>query len=142
MARVSQTLTARVGRFLLVPAMIAIVLLAATAPRALAANSLSGEGLTGTGKSTGGSTSGGCPNRARESGSMGFSASGTATGPYPGSFAETGSFSLSGIRNPPWTIHFSATFTINSGNTKITGSFASPSHAWWGWGSSVTALAG
>ena len=135
MARVSQTLTARDGRFLLVPAMIAIVLLAATAPRALAVNSLSGEGLTGTGKSTGGSTSGGCPNRASESGSMGFSASGTATGPsYPGSFSETGSFSLSGIRNPPWTIHFSATFTIKSGNTKITGSFASPSHAWWGVG--------
>ena len=134
MARVSQTLTARDGRFLVVPAMIAIVLLAATAPRALAVNSLSGEGLTGTGKSTGGSTSGGCPNRASESGSMGFSASGSATGPYPGSFSETGSFSLSGIRNPPWTIHFSAAFTIKSGNTKITGSFASPSHAWWGVG--------
>ena len=58
---------------------------------------------------------------------MGFSASGTATGPYPGSFSETGSFSLSGYRNPPWTIHFSAAFTIKSGNTTITGSFASPS---------------
>ena len=134
MARVSQTFTARDGRFLLVAAMIAIVLLAATAPCALAVTSLSGEGLTGTGKSTGGSTSGGCPNRASESGSMGFSVSGTATGPYPGSFSETGSFSLSGVRNPPWTIHFSAAFTIKSGNTKITGSFASPSHAWWGVG--------
>ena len=40
MARVSQTLTGRDGRFLLVPAMIAIVLLAATAPCALAVTSL------------------------------------------------------------------------------------------------------
>lgn len=62
---------------------------------------------------------------------MGFSASGTATGPYTGSFTESGSFSLSGYRNPPWSIHFSASFTITSGATTITGTFASAPYAWW-----------
>jgi len=45
--------------------------------------------------------------------------------------SETGSFSLSGYRNPPWAIKFSAAFTISSGSTTITGSFASPSNALW-----------
>jgi hypothetical protein len=121
-------------RFAVIWAVAALVYLAAAAQSAWAVTPLTGEGLTGSGKSTGGSTSGGCPNRTSEGGSMGFSATGSATGPYPGSLSETGSFSLSGIRNPPWAIHFSAGFTIKSGNTKITGSFASPRNAWWGVG--------
>jgi len=55
----------------------------------LAVAPLTGEGLTGAGKSTGGSTSGNCSNRLSESGSMGFSVSGTAAGPYPGAFSAS-----------------------------------------------------
>jgi hypothetical protein len=128
-------------RFAVICALAAVVYLAAAAQSAWATTSLTGEGLTGAGASTGGSAYGSCNYRASESGSMGFSITGTAAPvapapvpPYPGSFSETGSFSLSGIRNPPWKIHFSAAFTIKSGNTKITGSFASPSNAWWGVG--------
>jgi hypothetical protein len=65
---------------------------------------------------------------------VGFNLQGAAAGPYPGAFVETGSFSLSGNRNPPWAIRFSAAFTIRSGTTTITGSFVSPKYAWWGIG--------
>jgi hypothetical protein len=132
--RDSHVLKTRRNRFVVISVLAAIALFAASAGSAWAMTPLTGEGLTGAGKSTGGSASGGCPNRTSESGSMGFNVSGTATVPYLGSLSETGSFSLSGYRNPPWTIRFSAAFTITSGKTTITGSFASPSHAWWGVG--------
>jgi hypothetical protein len=48
-----------------------------------------------------------------------YSISGTATGPYPGTFTEAGSFSTS-------TPIISATFTITSGTTTITGSKSAP----------------
>ena len=121
--------------FAVIPTLAAIVLLAAAPTSAVAAvTPLTGEGLTGAATSTGGSASGSCPNRFSESGSMGFSVGGTGTGPYRWPFSETGNFSLSGVRNPPWMIRFSAAFTIKSGNTTITGSFASPRNAWWGVG--------
>jgi hypothetical protein len=132
--RVSRIASVRQKRLAVLSAFAAVVAALATAQSAWAVASLTGEGLPGAGKSTGGSTSGSCNYRGSESGSMGFSVSGTATGPYPGAFSETGSFSLSGYRNPPWTIKFSAAFTITSGGKKITGSFASPSNAWWGVG--------
>jgi hypothetical protein len=44
-----------------------------------------------------------------------FSVSGTATGPYPGTFTEAGTWA-------PLSSSFSATFTITSGTTTITGS--------------------
>ena len=132
--RVSHVLQTRRNRFVVISVLAAMAFFAASAGSAWAMTPLTGEGLTGAGKSTGGSTSGGCPNRTSENGSMGFSVSGTAAGPYPGSFSETGTFSLSGVRNPPWTTRFSATFTITSGKTTITGSFASPSPALWGVG--------
>jgi Carboxypeptidase regulatory-like domain len=132
--RVSHVLKTRRNRFVVISVLAAIAFFAASAGSAWAMTPLTGEGLTGAGKSTGGSASGGCPNRTSESGSMRFNLSGTAVGPYPGSLSEMGSFSLSGYRNPPWTIRFSAAFTITSGKTTITGSFASPSHAWWGVG--------
>jgi hypothetical protein len=118
-------------RCAVIPLLAAIVLLAA-AQSALATTSLTGEALTGAGRSTGGSTSGSCPNRTSESGNVGFNvASGTATGPYAGSLAESGSFSVSGYRNPPWKVTFRSSFTIQSGGTTITGSFATPTNAWW-----------
>ena len=134
-AGVLRALDVRWKGFAVICALASIVFLAGAAQSAVAAvTPLTGEGLTGAGKSTGGSAFGSCSNRGSESGSMGFSVSGTAMGPYSGSFSETGSFSLSGFRNPPWTIRFSAAFTITSGKTTITGSFASPTHAWWGVG--------
>jgi hypothetical protein len=73
---------------------------------ASAASTLTGENLTGASAS---GNSGACPTPT-------FSVSGTATGPYPGTFTESGSFTL----GPPFP--FSATFTITSGTTTITGS--------------------
>lgn len=121
-------------RLRLVPALAVIAFFAAATPSALAAESLTGETFSGAGLSTGGSIGGGCPNRFSEYGSVGFNAVGTVSGPYPGSFSENGTFSLSGYRNPPWTIRFSASFTITSGTTTITGSFSTAPHAWWGGG--------
>ena len=46
-----------------------------------------------------------------------FGVSGTATGPYPGAFTEAGTWA-------PLSFSFSATFTITSGTTTITGSKA------------------
>ena len=49
-----------------------------------------------------------------------YSVSGTATGPYPGTFTETGSGTAGGLGGPgPATL--SASFTIHSGNFLITG---------------------
>jgi hypothetical protein len=84
------------------------------APAALAQttpSSLAGE----TFSSTSGSVSGTCtsPNI----GSFTFSTSGTATGPYPGTFTESGSFTInSGVTA------FSATFAITSGTNTVSGS--------------------
>src|SRR3954452_16037838 len=69
---------------------------------AFAASTLTGESLTG-GSASGNSPA--CPTAT-------YSVSGTATGPYPGTFQETGQISSS----------FSANFTITSGSTTITGS--------------------
>jgi hypothetical protein len=115
-----------------IPVLAAIVVLVA-AQSAAAATSLTGEALSGgTATSTGGSTSGSCPNRSSERGTVGFKVgSGTATGPYVGSFAEGGTFSVSGYRNPPWRVRFTASFTITSRGTTITGSFATPPNTWW-----------
>ena len=128
------SLTNAPKRLLILPALAVIAFFAIATPSALAAQSLTGETFSGAGPTTGGSTAGSCPNRSSENGFVGFNAVGTVTGPYPGSFSENGTFSLSGYRNPPWTIRFSASFTITSGTTTITGSFSTAPHAWWGVG--------
>jgi hypothetical protein len=81
---------------------LAVGLLPATAS---AVSTLTGETLRGGG-------SGGNP---PDCSTGSFSISGNATGPYPGPFTETGTWTLS----PPI---FSANFTITSGTTTITGS--------------------
>lgn len=65
-------------------------------------HSLVGETFTLTGGSASGCVNGG---------TLTFSVSGTATGPYPGTFTESGTASLAG---------FSATFTIKSLTGKVT----------------------
>jgi hypothetical protein len=77
-------------------------------PPAAAESTLTGQTLSGS-SSQGNSVA--CP-------APTYRVSGTATGPYPGMFEESGTWSLSGGGNPP----FSATFTITSGTTTITGS--------------------
>jgi hypothetical protein len=79
------------------------LVLAVGLPPATAAAVLTGETLSGS--STQGNSSA-CPT---------YSVSGNATGPYPGTFQETGSLDINAGS-------FSATFTITSGATRITGS--------------------
>jgi hypothetical protein len=46
-----------------------------------------------------------------------------ATGPYPGTFRESGGYSYSSVAGKqPYYLHFSASFTITSGGATITGS--------------------
>ncbi len=73
---------------------------------ASAASTLTGESLSGSSSQ---GNSGTCPTPT-------FSVGGTATGPYPGTLAESGTWTLGG------NFTFSATFTITSGTTTITGS--------------------
>lgn len=83
-------------------------------------SSLAGEALTSR-DVTGSQLTGGCPLTDGQEASFSFSVSGTATGPFPGTFTESGSFSApgSGIVDT-----FSSTFTIKSpsGTVTVTGS--------------------
>src|SRR6476620_7746476 len=90
------------GLGLTVALVLAVGLLPAVAS---AASTLTGESFNGSSSS---GNSGACPTPT-------FAVSGTATGPYPGTFTESGS----------WTVlqfEFNATFTTASGTTTITGS--------------------
>lgn len=69
---------------------------------------LTGETLSGTTSAS--ENSGLCPTAT-------YMVNGTATGPYPGTFSETGTVSVT---------QFSATFTIVSGSTLITGTKSFP----------------
>ncbi|MGI9147998.1 MAG: hypothetical protein ACR2IK_15835 [Chloroflexota bacterium] len=78
----------------------------ATPPATLTGETLIGNSSTGN--------SGGCPTSS-------YTVSGTAYGPYPGTFTESGTVTLS--RSGTGTIgSFAATFTITSGDTIVTGS--------------------
>jgi hypothetical protein len=89
---------------------LAVALALAVSPAsASAVSTLTGENLSGS--SSSGNTAG-CP-----SGTSTFSVSGAATAPYPGSFAEAGTFTFNA---------FNSTFTISSGTTTVTGSKTSP----------------
>jgi Cellulase (glycosyl hydrolase family 5) len=77
-----------------------------------------------------------CPSDATQSARVDFTVSGTATGPYPGTFAETGAAQFAplttGLRPVLW---FSANFTINSARGQVSGNAslaAVPiSDGWW-----------
>jgi hypothetical protein len=104
----------------LVLALVAVALFATPVPTALGATPLTGEIFTGTGLSTG---SGSCPTTAGHlvGGSGTFTVSGTATGSYAGSFVAHGNWSFWGDRQPYSVRYSSATFTVTSGTTTITG---------------------
>jgi hypothetical protein len=99
-----KTVPQRQCRLMLSLGLVALAL-AVSPATASAVSTLTGETLSGS-SSQGNSPA--CP-------SPTFSVSGTATGPYPGMFAESGTWSPS---NPTT---FSATFTITSGTTTIIG---------------------
>src|SRR5690349_2216086 len=81
----------------------------AVAPSAMAATPLTGESLSGNGTA---STSGRCT-LPTIYGSGTFSVSGMATGPYPGTFTETGGYGYSSVEGKqPYYLHFSASFSI------------------------------
>jgi hypothetical protein len=128
--RLSRTLNARPRRLAFIAALVAtffsasVVSASAAVVSASAATPLTGEALTGAGPTTSGVGYGSCTNRSLVQGGDGFNLSGTASGPYPGAFSATGSFSVYGHRNPPWQVWFTAKFTITSGTTKITGSIS------------------
>ena len=121
--RLSRTLSARSRRVAFIATLIATFFSASVVP-ASAATPLTGETLTGTGPTTSGYGYDSCTNRILVQGGDGFNLSGTASGPYPGAFSETGGFSVYGHRNPPYQVQFNAEFTITSGATKITGSIS------------------
>ncbi len=91
------------------------LVLAVSPATASAVSTLTGESFIGSSSS---GNSGLCP-------SPTFSVSGTATGPYPGTFTESGIWTAPPFPPPPISHAkdtFSATFTITSGTTTISGS--------------------
>jgi hypothetical protein len=116
-SRIASGLCAWRWRLALIPVLAVVAL--ATAQSA-SASPLTGEALSGTGYTSNGSCSNGVSAKAS------FSASGQATGPYPGTFVATsGSASVSGHNFGFGNLYASesAKFTITSGATTITGSF-------------------
>jgi hypothetical protein len=93
---------------LVVPGMVVSAASSASATTTLAP--LSGELLTGT------DVAGTCPPPG-DAGTVAFTATGTATGPYPGTFTETGYWEL----DLEILSAFHASFTIVSGSTTVTG---------------------
>jgi hypothetical protein len=107
------------GALSLIPVLVAL----SAAPSASAATPLTGEALAGSGKTS--NASGSCASL-YPTGTTDFSVSGAATGPYPGNFTERGHASFgrvitASIRQ----VYESATFTITSGSTTITGNLKS-----------------
>ncbi len=128
--RLSHLLTRRRNGFALIPAMAAVVVLAAPAASATAASPLTGETLTGTVTTTSGSASAfrNCSQRYVIRAGATFNSSGNATGPYHGSFVdEQGSAGLfdTVIHNQLSQSGLSVPFTITTpGNTTITGTIS------------------
>ncbi|HEX8916941.1 MAG TPA: hypothetical protein VF898_00420 [Chloroflexota bacterium] len=118
----------RFGRCLVVAALPFMTLLGLGAPTTLHAQaaSLSGEELS---NSAPGSYAFDFPCSSPGSYTVSFSVSGTATGPYPGTFTESGTLSYTintpyGTSNSGTVTDFSATFVITSGKTIVIGSKA------------------
>jgi hypothetical protein len=109
----------RAGRLLVLMGclVLGVLGLGAVEARAATPSSLAGETFTSQ-TVTGSTLTGTCTGRGNE-GSFAFSVSGTAAGPFPGTFTESGSFTTatSGVLND-----FSSTFTITSAAGTVTGS--------------------
>ena len=82
---------------------------------------LQGETFTGSASQTPATT---CRLELDNSGDATFTASGVATGPYPGTFTETGSYSFGPVVNPNGfgvVTSFHSTFTITSATGSVSG---------------------
>ena len=97
----------RTGKFLVTVGLSLALTLAAVSPAA-AVSTLTGESLSGS--SSSGNTF--CPDDTTST----FSVSGPATGPYPGTFSESGTINSGFVGET-----FIGNFTITSGTTTITG---------------------
>ena len=106
----------RAGRLLLVTGCLILGVFGLGAVDAHAATAASLGGETFTSQQVEGSTLTGACNQ--EGGSFSFSVSGTAAGPFPGTFSESGSFSA---LSDGFMTGFSATFTITSTAGMVTG---------------------
>lgn len=94
----------------------------AAAPSAMAATPLTGESFSGSGSA---GISGHCTFPGNFWGSASFSVAGTAVGPYPGTFTETGGYSFYSVGGKqPYSLRFHASFTITSGTNTIAGSLS------------------
>ena len=131
--RLSHLLNRRRNGFALIPALAAVAVLAAPAASASAASPLTGETLGGTTLTTngGGVALPSCVRREMADATATFNASGEATGPYPGSFAENqGSANMFDtiMHNQLSYDNLSVPFTITSGTapdtTTITGTIS------------------
>jgi hypothetical protein len=96
---------------------VGVVGLGPVAAHAATPPSLTGETLTSHVPPDNGSLTGACTGNGEE-GSLNFSLSGTASGPFPGTFSESGSFA--GTEKGAAT-EFSSRFTITSASDKVTG---------------------
>ncbi len=132
-SHLSRLLRRRRDGLAVIPALAAVAVLAAPSASAWAASPLTGETLGGTTVTTngGGVAWPSCVRREMADGTASFNASGAATGPYPGSFAENqGSAHMfdSIIHNQLSYANLSVPFTITSGaapnTTTITGTIS------------------
>jgi hypothetical protein len=104
----------KLARFLsrALPLLIAVALMPQPVPAAAWAStpSLDGESFSGT--ATLNTTS--CPTT--DTGTLGFTANGSASGPYSGTFTESGTITFSGLVN---VTDFNATFTLTSSTGNV-----------------------
>ena len=108
-------MVAQLIRFVTVAVVALSLMTAGAQPAAAAPPPLTGEILAGTAATVGPL----CPSNFAGNASYTFTASGAALGPYPGTFTETGSFTVN-LDNED-TITFSSTFAINSSSGTVQG---------------------
>jgi hypothetical protein len=119
-------MTGKVTMATLLATVVALVAAMMPVRSAFASAPLTGEVLSGSGTANA-TTTAICVTLWPTTGGT-FSVQGQATGPYPGRFTETGSFSLSQYTRAPafYKVAFRAQFVITSHKVSITGTMTTP----------------